>query len=90
MFCISCGTNNCSKYGVFLSNPTSESSSKIMGLKEFKKERNGAIDPISAKEIAEGEQVEGQGNRSVNTGFMELEASGNLKRCRGKTLPVKV
>ena len=37
-----------------------------------------------------GEQVEGQGNWSVNTGFMKLEASGNLKRCRGKTSPVKV
>ena len=37
-----------------------------------------------------GKQVEGQGNRSVNIGFMELEASGNLKRCRGKTLQVKV
>ena len=57
----------------------------------LKKERNGAIDPISAEEKAQvtnyGEQVEVQGNRS---GFMELEASGNLKRCRGKTLQVKV
>lgn len=27
---------------------------------------------------------------SINVGFMKLEKSGNLKRCRGKTLPVKV
>ena len=26
----------------------------------------------------------------VNIGFMKLELSGSLRRCRGKTLPVKV
>ena len=27
---------------------------------------------------------------SINIGFFKMEASGNLKRCLGKTLPVKV
>ena len=27
---------------------------------------------------------------SINIGLMKLEPSGNLKRCRGKTLPVKI
>ena len=74
--------------------PQANHPARPQGSRNSKKERNGANYPISAYEIAQdteyGEQVEGQGNRSVNTGFMKLEASGNLKRCRGKISPVKV
>ena len=103
MFCCSCGTKSlvenakyCSNCGVFLSNPTNESSHKTIGFEEFKKrkdtERSSRFQPkkklkasstVSKTKAKETEVV-------INIGFLKLEASGNLKRCRGKTLPVKV
>ena len=104
MFCCSCGTKSlvenakyCSNCGVFLSNPMIESSHiKTIGFEEFKKrketERSSRFQPkkklkasstVSKTKAKETKVV-------INTGFSELEASGNLKRCRGKTLPVKV
>ena len=103
MFCCSCGTKclvenakYCANCGVFLSNPTNESSHKTIGFEEFKKrketERSSRFQPkkklkasrtVSKTKAKETEVV-------INIGFLKLEASGNLKRCHGKTLPVKV
>ena len=71
-------------------------SHKTLGFVEFRKrketERSTRFQPrkklkatsTAAKLTAKETEV------SVDIGYMKLEASGNLKRCRGKTLPVKV
>ena len=103
MFCRSYGAKSlvenakyCYKCGLCLSNPTSESSNKTIGFEEFRKkeetERSTRFQPrkkLKASSTA-GKLKAIETEVSVNIGYMKLEASGNLKRCRGKTLPVKV
>ena len=103
MFCSSCGAKSLvenakywSKCGLCLSNPTSESSNKTIGFEEFRKkeetERSTRFRPRKKLKasITAGKLKATETEVSVNVGYMKLEASGNLKRCRGKTLPVKV
>ena len=103
MFCTGCGTkagensNYCSNCGEVL-NPDKKSSFQTVGFEEFKKrkeiERSARFQPKKRlKESTVGKSSKAKAKDtevSINVGFMKLEKSGNLKRCRGKTLPVKV
>ena len=82
----------CSKCGLCLSNPTSESSNKTIGFEEFrKKEETEQLTRFQPRKKLKASSLKAKETEvSVNIGYMKLEASGNLKRCRGKTLPVKV
>ena len=68
---------------------------KTIGFEDFKKGKKRSVRPdfslrgrklkaVSTKSKAKEIEV------SINIGFFKMEASGNLKRCLGKTLPVKV
>ena len=68
---------------------------KTIGFEDFKKGkkrgvrldfslRGRKLKAVSTKSKAKEIEV------SINIGFFKMEASGNLKRCLGKTLPVKV
>ena len=68
---------------------------KTIGFEDFKKGKKRSVRPdfilrgrklkaVSTKSKAKEIEV------SINIGFFKMEASDNLKRCLGKTLPVKV
>ena len=68
---------------------------KTIGFEDFKKGkkrsvrpdfslRGGKLKAVSTKSKAKEIEL------SINIGFFKMEASGNLKRCLAKTLPVKV
>ena len=68
---------------------------KTIGFEDFKKGKKRSVRPdfslrgrklkaVSTKAKAKEIEV------SINIGFFKMEASGNLKRCLGKALPVKV
>ena len=60
-----------------------------MNLECAKNERSSRLESKSKRaKIAKGKGKENE--VSINVGFMKLDKAGNFKKCRGKTLPIKV
>ena len=99
--CSSCRAKSCFANAKYCSNcgaqyPSNEPTNwnKTIGFKDFKKrketERSTRFQP-KKKLKAVGTKLKAKETKvSINIDFLRVEASGNLKRCRGKTLPVKV
>lgn len=68
---------------------------KTVSFDEFKKrkenERSSRFQPkVKKSKTSKAKSKVHANETSINIGFMKLESQKNLKRCRGKTLPVKV
>ena len=101
MFCSSCGAKSCLANAKYCSNcgaqyPSNKPTNcnKTIGFDDFKKrkemERSTRFQPKKKLKVLSTKSKAKETKASINIGFLRVEASGNLKRCRGKTLPVKV
>ena len=103
MFCCQCGQKSvnenakyCSGCGNSLSSLSQEHGKERqepLSFEEFRKrkemERTSRFKPnLKKKKVDKTKKKESE--VPINIGFMKLESSGSLRRCRGKTLPVKV
>lgn len=97
MFCILCGTKAvvsakfCGKCGQSLPGPSKKS---VIGFQEFKRqreeERRSRFEPKAKNKKAGSSAASVKKDEIINIGFMKYSNNGVLKKCRGKTLPVKV
>ena len=81
--------------GTSTSGGTTHSKSSTLSFKDFMRQkehhRQSKFQPKNKKfkpNSCKGKEK--QNEVSINIGYMKLDGDGNLKRCRGKTLPIKV
>lgn len=92
-FCPNCGHSFKSAVDVVPSRPSTSSGQETVSFDEFRarkeRERSLRFESKSTKaKIAKSKSKETE--VSINVGFMKLDKTGNFKKCRGKTLPIKV
>ena len=92
-FCPNCGLSFKSAFDVVLSRPSTSSGQETVSFDEFRarkeRERSSRFEPKSKKaKIAKSKSKETEVR--INVGFMKVDKTGNFKKCRGKTLPIKV
>ena len=81
--------------GTSTSAGTTHSKSLTLSFKDFLRrkehDRQSNFQPKNKKfKSTSSKGKEKQDEVSINIGYMKLDGEGNLKRCRGKTLPIKV
>ena len=91
-FCSNCGHSLKSSAEVVSSRPSTSSGQETVRFDEFRarkeRERTLRLEPKSKKAKIAPKAKETEVN--INVGIMKLDNTGNFKRCRGKTLPIKV
>ena len=92
-YCSGCGNSLVHTANSSLSQEHGKQRQEPLSFEEFRKrkemERTSRFKPnLKKKKVEKAKKNESE--VPINIGFMKLESSGSLRRCRGKTLPVKV